>query len=84
MYIFNPDQFKPSDTALAQCASVVVDAECHNPKHMRDWARAHCNSFVWWESYLANGITSWTGTGDCAVFYFYAPEDATAFRLRWL
>jgi hypothetical protein len=84
MYVFNRDQFKPSNEMLTQCASVIVDANVNRPRDMRDWAKEHCNSFVWWESYLANGVTSWAGNGDCAVFYFYASEDATAFRLRWL
>ena len=82
-YNLNRDRFKPPDDVLAKCARVTADGDLHKPKTMRDWARAHCESFIWWESTDMSDSSSWPGPDFCVYFYFYRQEDATAFRLRW-
>jgi hypothetical protein len=81
--MFNRNQVKPAADVLKQCARVVVDGDRHKPKVMRDWAREHCSSLVWWESMDMSDMSSWTGFDNHVEFYFYVEEDATLFRLKW-
>ena len=80
---FNRDQFRPPQEILDHHCECVRVGRVAPPKVMRDWARAHCESFVWWEieqhndRYPVDRIEVW-------LFYFYREEDATAFRLKWL
>ena len=49
---FNRDQFRPPDNVLAQCECVRIERNGRadrRGKFIRDWAREHCNSLVWWE-----------------------------------
>ena len=86
MYINNFDRLKlrPPAEDLAHCECVHGDGDKHRPKDMRDWARANCQSLVWWEHNDMSDISSWRGPDDCVSFYFLLPSDATAFRLKWL
>jgi hypothetical protein len=83
MYILNRDQFKPPQKALDKCQQVVGNGDIHSPKEMRNWAREHCESFVWWECLDMSDISSWAGPDNYCSFYFANEVDATAFRLRW-
>lgn len=82
-HLLNRDQFKPPSDILAKCARVIADGDQHSAKAMRDWAHEHCESLVWWDRYDMSDSSSWTGPDDCLNFYFYKPEDATLFRLKW-
>lgn len=84
MYIFNSDQYKPEKAFLDRCHRVDGNGDRHNPKLMRDWAREHCESFVWWELTDMSDLSSWQGPDNYCSYYFSKNTDATAFRLRWM
>ena len=84
----NRDQFRPPDWVLSRCECVKFPRHAWPLKKrlyikvLRDWAREHCESFIWWrlehhdDEFPVDRAEVW-------LFYFYKPEDATAFTLRW-
>lgn len=77
---FNRDQYKPPPDILEFCDCVRIGRVAH-PKVMRDWAREYCESFIWWE---IEPNPEGVDRVEVWFYYFYKPEDATAFRLKWL
>jgi len=78
MIIYNQDQIRPPEELLEQSFKVPFTMTANNflikPKLLRDWAREHCVSFIWWELNQPKTI----------YYYFAEEQDATAFRLKWL
>ena len=73
--------FEPPREVLDRCIQVCLADREASMREIRNWAYAHCESFVWSESLDTSDVSYEYDT--VAAFYFYSESDATLFRLKW-
>lgn len=86
MYNWDSDyrDLRPSEKALAACVKVEFDGEGRFIGQMRRWCRETGCTVAWVDRTDMSDSSYWTGPDDYVIFYFFTPEDATLFRLKWL
>ena len=73
--------FEPPREVLDRCQQVYLADHKASIREVRDWAYAHCESFVWCESLDTSDVSFYFD--KASAFYFYSEADATLFRLKW-
>ena len=73
--------FEPPREVLDRCIQVYLADHKASMREVRDWAYAHCESFIWAEQMDTSDVSY--EFDKVSAFYFYSEADATLFRLKW-
>lgn len=85
MFYWDPSGFKPPEELMSRAIQVYISdpKERHgvNGRNIKNWARANCKSFFWYDVTDVSD-TSYT-TDEIHVYFFIDEKDVTLFQLRW-
>ena len=71
----------PPQELLDQCHQVLLPDSEEPIRHIKKWARAHCQSFVWAELVDTSDVSY--DYDSVSAFYFTEESDKIMFALKW-
>lgn len=83
MVMINPEyfkQFEPPRDLLDQCYQVLI-LDPVRPWEMKQWAREHCQSYIWMEEVDVSDVSYRADIICC--FYFGKEQDKMLFTIKY-
>lgn len=85
VFFWDPNSFKPSEHLMRQAIRIhVSDPKDHhgvNGRQIKNWARANCKTFFWYD--VTDVSDASYNMDEIHCYYFIDERDVTLFTLRW-
>ena len=85
VFYWDPNAIKPPEELMAQAIKIHIsdpkDKHGVGGREIKNWARAHCKTFFWYDVTDVSDASYTTDEIHC--YYFINEQDVTLFTLRW-